>query len=284
VLTVFVQGLAGPTALGVVRQPVHAILHGTGANAKSVLCNAIAAALDDYGASSTIDLLLQTGRSPGQATPELADLRGRRLVTVAETPEDGRLAAERVKWLTGGDPITARRLYGQPFTFQPTHSVWLQTNHLPRVPDDGHAIWRRLLLVPFDVTIPEAEQDSELGAKLATERAGILRWIVDGARAYLREGLNPPAAVRSATTSYREDEDVFGGFLAERTIGEEGASAQGADLLRAYTAWAEQSGAPALSTNALADKLHARGFERKRGKTGSRWHGLRLRQESTLDV
>ena len=83
-----------------------------------------------------------------------------------ETPEDGRLAAERVKAITGSDPITARRLHGNPFTFDPSHSVWLLTNHLPRIADDGHAIWRRVrLVIPFTVTIPEAEQDRDLGDK-----------------------------------------------------------------------------------------------------------------------
>ncbi len=282
-LIAFVQRLAGLSAIGVALEHIVAILHGAGANGKSVTLNAIAAALGDYAHRSTIDLLIQMGRSPGRATPELADLRARRLVTVSETPEDGRLAAERVKWITGGEPITARRLYGQPFTFDPTHTVWLSTNHKPRVADDGHGIWRRLLLIPFNVTIPELEQDRELDAKLAREREGTLTWIVDGVRSYLREGLSPPAAVRAATARYREDEDTFGAFLSERTIAEEVASARASELLRAYGDWADKRAAPRLTSNALAEKLEARGYKRKRVKTGSRWEGLRLLSEGTLD-
>jgi len=280
----FLQRLAGLSAIGTVLEHILPIFCGPGGNGKSVTRNAIAGALGDYAAQSTIDLLLQTGRSPGQATPELADLRGRRLVTVGETPEDGRLASERVKAITGGEPITARRLHSNPFTFSPSHTVWLLTNHRPRIPDDSAAAWRRIVLIPFVVTIPDVDQDKELGTKLAADRAGILTWIVDGARAYLREGLNPPQAVKTATSSYREAEDLLSAFLAERTITEDDASVQASALLRAYNTWADQAGGPHLSANALADKLHARNYERKRQRAGSRWHGLRLVQEDTLDV
>jgi putative DNA primase/helicase len=227
---------------------------------------------------------MQTGRGPGQATPELAELRGRRLVTVAETPEDGRLASERVKSITGGEPINARRLYGHPFTFEPSHTIWVLTNHKPRVPDDSDAIWRRVLPIPFTITIPTAEWDRDIDVKLAHERPGILRWIVDGARAYLRGGLNPPEAVTAAAASYRQSEDLFGAFLDEVTVSEDGASAQASELHRTYSAWAGHAGAQPLSANALAEKLTARGFERRRVKAGSRWYGLRLAESGGLDV
>ena len=280
----FLQRFAGLSAIGTTLEHALLILFGPGANGKSVTVNTLAAALGDYASRATLDLLLQTGRSPGQATPEVADLRARRAVFVSEAPEDGRLASERVKWLTSGEPLTARRLYGQPFTFEPSHTPWLSTNYLPRVPDDGFAIWRRLSVVPFTVTIPEAEQDRHLSTKLAVERSGILRWIVEGALAYQRDGLNPPASVTGATANYRAHEDVFGTYLADRTIAEDGASASAADLLKAHNAWAHETGTSALTANALADKLAARGYERRRVKTGSRYYGIRLRDEDTLDA
>jgi putative DNA primase/helicase len=280
----FLQRLFGMAAIGVVLEHILAIFYGGGANGKSVTRNAIAGALGDYAHESTLDLLLQTGRSPGRATPELADLRGRRFVHVAESNEDGRLAAERVKWITGGDPITARRLYGNPFSFEPSHTVVLATNHKPRIGDDSRAMWRRVVLVPFNVTLPESEWDPQIGAKLAAERPGILKWIIDGARWYLRDGLDAPPVVREATEAYKRDEDQFGGFLDERTVTEDGASVAASALLKAHSVWAETSGAPSLSANALAEKLVARGFERKRVKQGTRYFGLRLHEEGTLDV
>jgi putative DNA primase/helicase len=279
----FFRRLCGVSALGLTLEHLVAILWGGGGNGKSVTRNAVAGTLGDYAHHSTLDLLLQTRRSAGQATPELADLRGRRLVTVSESPEDGRLASERVKAITGGDPITARRLHSNPFTFPPSHTIWLSTNHRPRIADDGDAIWRRVLLIPFKVTIPEAEWDREIDAKLAVERPGILAWIVQGALAYKREGLSPPHTVKAATAGYREDEDAFAGFLRDRAVVDEGASAQAAELLRAYNEHAAFVGSPTLSANALAEKLQARNFTRKRTNKGARWYGLRLATEGTID-
>ena len=170
------------SAIGAVREHILAILYGSGANGKSTLVGALQAALGDYAHAAPVSLLV--GEQRGGATPDLADLRGRRFVTVAETREDGELSVERVKALTGGDKINARHLYGQPFTFTPSHTPWLLTNHKPRIGDDGDAIWRRLLLVPFLVTIPKDEQDVELADRLALEVDGILSWVVKGALEY----------------------------------------------------------------------------------------------------
>lgn len=279
----FLQRLAGLSAIGVVREHVLPLLVGGGANGKTSTRNAIAGALGDYAGQSSTDLLLRGRRGAGQATPEIADLRGLRLVTVSETPEDGQLAGERAKAITGGDELTARRLHGNPFTFTPSHTVWVLTNHRPRVPDDGHAMWRRILLLHFGVTIPESEQDRDLEKKLAGESAGVLRWIVDGARIYLEQGLNPPDTVTAATAKYRDEEDLFGSFLAECTVDEPDASAKASELLAAHKTWAERTGAPALSRNALAEKLTSRGYQRLRVESGSRWYGLRPAQEGTLD-
>ena len=200
-----------------------------------------------------------------------------------ETRQDGRLNVERVKAITGGDPIRARFLHGNPFTFQPTHTVWLATNHKPRVPDDGHAIWRRLLLIPFTVTIPADEKDPEIDAKLAAEADGILSWIVQGALDYQQRGLDPPETVVAATSNYRDDENTFSAFLAERTAHQPGASTKAAVLHKAYQSWADENAAGKLSSNAIAEKLHGRGYERRHTNRGARWHGLRLRHEHTLD-
>jgi putative DNA primase/helicase len=279
----FLQRLAGLAAIGLIREHILPIFFGPGGNGKSATRNALAGALGDYAHQSTIDLLLQSRRGAGQATPELADLRGRRLVTVSESPEDGRLASERVKAITGAEPITARRLHSNPFTFEPSHTVLLSTNHKPRVPDDSAAIWRRVLLIPFAITIPEHDRDNAIGEKLAAEYAGILRWIVQGTLAYQRDGLSPPEEVKAATAGYREQEDTFGTFLADKTITEDDASEPASTLLAAHNTWAEHTGAPRLSGNALADKLAARGYERQRHRTGRRWHGLRLRRDQTLE-
>lgn len=161
----YLRRLLGSAVIGVTLEHLLAIFWGVGANGKSTLLGAISEALGEYAHQAPASVL--TASRGSGATPDLAALRGRRLVTVSETREDARLSVERVKAITGGDAITARFLYAQPFTFRPSHTIVLQTNHRPRVPDDGLAIWRRLRLVPFTETIPPDEQKRE-----AAERGG----------------------------------------------------------------------------------------------------------------
>lgn len=252
----YLRRLAGYAAIGTVREHILAVLFGQGANGKGTFVNACRLALGDYAHAADVSLLLGATR-PGAASPEIADLRGRRLVTVAESREDGRLNAERVKALTGGDPVTGRHLHANPMTFLPSHTCWLQTNHKPRVDDDGDAIWRRLVLVPFTVTIPKHEQDRDLPVRLAAEVDGILSWIVRGAIEYLERGLDEPDSVLAATAAYRDAESMFQAWVDERlTLGLGWTSC--ADLLADYTDWARDNGAEELTSRAIGERLALR--------------------------
>ncbi len=210
-LVEFYEGLAGPPSVEDVASSDSRSCYGTGANGKTAIRNAIARALGDYAHQSSLDLLMQSGRGVGQATPELADLRGRRFVTVSEAPEDGRLAAERVKAITGSEPITARRLHRKPLRTRAIAArCWLATNSAaayPRRP--GHAILqRRVLLIPLRhrVTIPDDEQDRDFGDKLAAERSrNPSRWIIEGSAVTIpaTAGLDPHRGRRSRRTPTR---------------------------------------------------------------------------------
>ncbi len=146
-------------------------------------------------------------------------LRGRRLVVSLELGRRAVLAEGLIKAITGGDRISARYLFGQRFDFEPTHTFVIVTNHLPRVHGTDEAIWRRLRVVPFTVTIPPADRIPDFG-KLLAELHGqaILAWLVDGAVDYYRNGLREAEQVRQATFDYRQSEDVFAQFLAECTV------------------------------------------------------------------
>ncbi len=276
-LEAFLRRLAGASAIGAVREHILAILHGSGANGKSTLVGALQAALGDYAHAAPVSLLV--GEQRGGATPDVADLRGRRLVTVAETREDGELSVERVKALTGGDKINARHLYGQPFTFTPSHTPWLLTNHKPRIGDDGDAIWRRLLLVPFHVTIPKDEQDADLADRLTLEVDGILSWVIQGALEYGERGLDPPEQVLAATTEYRDAESTFAAWIDERLELDRNAWTSSAALRHDYIEWAKDNDAEELTARAIAERLAQRPELRPAKGTGGKrgWHGLRIR-------
>jgi putative DNA primase/helicase len=278
----YLDRLLGCAVFGLPLEHILAILWGAGANGKSTLLGAVAEALGEYAHQAPASILTSS-RSSGGATPDLADLRGRRLVTVSETREDARLSIERVKAITGGDPITARYLYAQPFTFRPSHTIILQTNHRPRVADDGHAIWRRLRLVPFTETIPAERQRRELPQELAAERDGVLSSIVAGALTYLASGLVVPESVELETSAYREAEDDLGAWLEECCELDVDVFTPSRELLASFDAWARSSGAETLSRQMFADRLKARagrlgivaGRDRRREVRG--WRGIALR-------
>ena len=164
------------------------------------------------------------------------------MVTAVEA-EAGRAMAESVvKQLSGGDTVAARFLYHEIFEFVPEFKLFLATNHKPIIRGSDHGIWRRIRLIPFEITIPPDERDRELPAKLKAESAGILAWIVRGCLAWQRDGLREPEAVLVATENYRTEMDVMGDFLAARCVLSVTASISSGELYASYKLWCEDSG------------------------------------------
>jgi putative DNA primase/helicase len=206
----------------------------------------------------------------------LASLRGARFVSAAEGESQRRMAESVVKQVTGGDPITARFLFKEFFTYLPQFKLFLATNHKPIIRGTDHAIWRRVRLIPFTVTIPPEQQDRDLPDKLAEERAGILRWMVDGCMLWQHEGLGMPEEIQKATESYRAEMDAVGEFLEEKTLKDEAATTPVKTLYGAYAAWCQESGERAVSKKAFGLNLGRRGLVSDRTKTLRFWSGIRL--------
>lgn len=190
------------------------------------------------------------------------------------------LDAALVKQLTGGDTIAARFMGRDFFEFRPTHTLWVSTNHRPVIRESGNGIWRRVVLVPWTVTPPAP--DTTLPNRVRDELPGVLRWIVEGCLAWQREGLAPPDAVMAATAEYRDESDVLGSFLAERTTTEPeyaGATARVAAgaLFKAYQSWCLAGGLRPDSQTAFGRELTKRGFAAQAGGGGANFRmGLRL--------
>src|SRR5215211_653604 len=271
----FVQRAVGCAAAGVVSEEVLVILYGVGANGKSTLVNVVMEALGDYAIQAAPELLLA---KRGSHPTELADLFGARLVASVEVDEGRRLAESLVKQLTGRDPIKARRMREDFWQFDPTHTVFLATNHRPEVRGTDHAIWRRIKLVPFEVAIPESEQDKRLAEKLRGELPGILAWIVRGCLEYQRHGLGEPQEVRAATEGYRSEMDVLAAFIEDRCVVHPKASAGATPLYNAYKEWCGEGGEDAISQRKFGRQLGERGFVKDKSGTII-WHGIGLRSD-----
>ncbi len=274
----FVQRAVGYSLTGSTREQVLFVCHGSGANGKSTFIEILLALGGDYGSATPASTLLER-QGGGDAIPnDLARLPGVRLVTAAETSDGRRLNEERIKALTGGDTVSARFMRGEWFDFQPAFKLWLATNHLPEVRRGGDALFRRVVLIPFEVKVAEADQDRDLPAKLRDELAGILRWAVEGCIEWQGSGLPRPTAVASRVSDYRETSDVLGVFLAECCEVASQLRQESKPLYTAFRSWAHRNGEEPLSQTALGRQLAERGFAARKASGGRRFRvGLKLK-------
>ena len=263
-------------------------LYGLGANGKSTFVAVLKMLLGELMTSVPIVALL-AAKGDSNFDYHKASMEGKRVVLTDEIPEGRKLAENQVKALTGGDPINARRPFEQPYTFNPTHKLWLMGNHKPDVKGTDEGIWRRVHLVPFLVTIPEAERRPrhEVLAEFAAEISGILNWAIRGLLESRDIGLKPPPQVVAATQEYREESDQFGAFLAECTEPSPTAMTGIGALSKCYMVWCEQNGeVPRYrGTRQLRKVMKDRGYhvepDRNNHPTA---YGIGLKMEETDNV
>lgn len=259
----FVHRAVGYSATGRTDEQVMFFLFGSGANGKSTFLRTIQLVLGDYAKQATPDLMMMDRAD--QHPTGLADLLGARFVPTIEVEEGKRLAEAQVKWMTGGDRMKARYMHKDYFEFDATHKLWLASNHRPTVHGQDGAIWRRILLVPFDVTIPPEERDHRLGERLFGEAEGIMAWVVEGTRLWQDGGLQPPESVRVATEVYRQDMDILGMFLQDCVTMVKDGGVQANDLYFAYSGWCKLAGERALTQRRFSNQLNDMGYNRERG-------------------
>lgn len=275
----FLQRLAGYCLTGSTREHVFPFPYGGGSNGKSTFLNTLLALFGtDYAIEAPADLLLA---KKNEAHPtELADLFGRRLVVCMEAEDGRRMAESLVKKLTGGDRIRARRMREDFWEFAATHKIWLGANHKPQVRGTDHGIWRRIKLIPFTVTISDADQDKDLPEKLLGELPGILNWALQGCMDWQQHGLGEPEAVKEATQEYKSEMDVMGEFIAERCIEGHGLIELASDLYHAYAEWITGRGERPVSQTRFGTQLETRGFQKDRDSSSGKIMrlGIRLRK------
>jgi putative DNA primase/helicase len=264
-LVAYLQRIAGYCLTGVTDEHAVMFIYGPGGNGKSVFLNALNYVLGDYATTAAMSTFMAS-RNERHPT-EVAALHGARLVSASETSEGGRWNEERLKNLSGGDPVTARFLYRDFFTFQPQFKLLLIGNRKPSLDTVDDAMRRRLQLVPF--TVKPQHPDPHLIDKLRAEGPAILAWMVDGALAWQALRLAPPEVVRDATKEYFEDQDVLGRWLAEEC--EEGLPDVWTSTKDLFTRWQEWCGERAEFVGSLkrfSQMLADRGLDRRRGPGG----------------
>lgn len=262
---------------GSTQEQIFLFCYGLGANGKSVFIELLKYVLGDYARAIAPETLADSKRQGGSASPDLAALVGARLVMCNETEDNTAMAESLVKSLVSGDSMVVRPLYSEPIEFKPAFKLVMAGNHKPTVRGNDNGIWRRFRLVLFGRTFAPEDQDPHLSEKLKAEAPHILAWMVEGCIKWQREGLrDTPAAIEDATNDYREDQDIFGRWLAECTkqnrLGEETST----DLYVSYHSWCIRNGHRPCSSSVLGRRLAESGFHRRRSNGMNLWSGLTL--------
>ena len=272
----FLQLVAGMALFGAVYYEGIIIAYGGGRNGKSTFFNALGAVSGDYSGSIAVKLLTTDKNNQGAS---LATLRGKRLVITGELEEHQRLSVAMLKQIASTDRLVIEEKYHQPETVTPSHSLVLFTNHLPRVGSTDNGTWRRLIVVPFNATIPPGEGVANYGEVLAREAGpAILSWAIQGAVKFAQNGykLAIPAAVEAITDEYRAREDWFSNFINERCIKEPNARIRSGELYEAYRKWAESVGDYVRRGNDFTAAMEAAGYRYTKSKGYKTWIGIRL--------
>lgn len=284
----FLARWLGLSMTGITEQRL-AFFHGAGANGKSVLMDLMGRILGSYSTTARIETLVgRNRRSGGDATPDLMPLIGARMVRASEPEEGERLNEAIIKAMTGGEPFLARGLHADFVEVVPRFKLTISGNHKPEIRGTDDGIWRRVMLVPWDVQIPEARRDQQLVDKLFVEGAGVLNWLAAGLIDYLEGGLRVPGAVQDATDGYREDSDPMGRFLAGacEVVGEEGVFTPTKDIVDAFLWWLGREGFSLWTRTTVQKRLAEKAGRWRDRRTGmtftphkasiSGYQGLRL--------
>jgi len=281
-LAEYFQQVCGMAAIGKVFYEGMCIFYGYGRNGKSTFLNLISKIFGDYAGSINVEMLMN--QKDGRQVVGGVSVEGKRFVSAMEPEEGRRLSAAMLKKLASTDLVTERQLYKDERTFEPSHTLIMATNHLPKIGSTDAGTWRRIAVVPFKAVFDGKKEIKDYAGVLYDSDAdAILSWIVEGAKKYIANGCNivPPKVVQDATSQYRNEEDWIGNFLQECC--EMGVYEQsGGELFDAYRNWCEQNNENYVRRNRdFAEALERQNFTKKRTMTGMIWMGLRLLENAS---
>jgi putative DNA primase/helicase len=274
----FFHRASGYTLSGETGEQCLFILHGPGANGKSTITETFREILNDYAMHTTSDSLLHSKSSP--IRNDIARLNGARFVSAVEVGMGKKLDEALIKQLTGGDQVTARFLYNEHFEYKPKFKLFISANHRPEIRGTDNGIWRRIHLIPFDVTIKSDEIDKELPNKLRQELPGIFAWMVRGFREWQSQGLNPPKCIEDVTAEYRAEMDTLSGFIEDKCNCQSSEKTPVSDLYIAYKGWSDDACQETVGKKIFGNLMRQKGYLQSKSDSKRYWNGIKLNLEA----
>lgn len=271
----YLQRAVGYSLTGDTREHLLFFLHGYGENGKSVFISIIQNLLNDYAAQTPVATIMK--KAKGSIPNDIARLKGARFVSTTETEEDSRISDAEIKHMTGGDIVTARYLHKEFFEFKPQFKLWVSGNYKPILGED-HGIWRRLILVPFEVTFDAKTRDDQLENKLMKELSGILNWAIEGCIKWQNQSLknNPPKKISDATNEYKSDNDRIDSWTKDCCEKDPSFSAKSSELYESFRNWAVSNGELGMSHRTFSQKMVERKYTKHRTNKGVVFYGIEL--------
>ena len=269
----YIQKALGYSLTGSTREQIMFILFGKGRNGKSIFVEVISEILGDYSNNMQAKSLMV--KKNDNVNTDIARLSKARFVTSSEPNEGFRFDEGLIKQLTGGDKVTARFLYAEEFEYTPKFKIWVSTNHKPIIRGTDDGIWRRLVLIPFDVQIPEEKVDKDLKYKLLREAPAILNWMAEGAYMWMQEGLAMPEKLKEASKAYRNEMDVIEQFIEDECKRVDDAKVKANELYELYKRWANDNGNYKMSNKDFGIKMKEK-FKYKKTNSGMFYFGLKI--------
>ena len=280
----YVQMTVGMAAVGKVYVEALIIAYGEGRNGKSTFWNTISRVLGTYSGAMSADSL--TANCRRNVKPEIAELKGKRLIIAAELEEGTRLSTSILKQLCSTDQIRGEKKFKDPFDFTPSHTAVLYTNHLPKVSASDDGTWRRLIVIPFHAKI-EGSSDIKNYADYLFNNAGpaVMSWIIEGAKKDIEREfkIEPPKVVANAIAEYRGMNDWLSHFLEDCCVTGDGLEQKSGDLYQEYRAYCLRTGEYARNNADFIAEIEKRGFMRKKKKSGMWVQGLQLKDTDFAD-
>jgi putative DNA primase/helicase len=275
----YIQTAIGYSLTGKTTEQCLFFLTGEGANGKSVFLNMLLLLMGSYALNTPFSAFEAKKRSGN--SNDLARLIGSRIVTSSESSESGRINEERIKAMTGSDPITARLLYKEHVTFNPSFKIWAAVNTLPEISGTDNGIWRRIRVIPFNVSFLGRE-DPYLSQKLRNELPGIMNWAIEGAIEWMQHGLTEPQLVVDAVKEYRTDSNIVMTFLDSAIHLDLAERVQSSVLFREYTSYCNGAGFFAVNQTKFGREMRSLGYKSAKF-SGSIWYlGISLKSSPTI--